>query len=93
MEAYGKYDNMNSNLIGDPGRFLPSLPKNRGRDRNNDRHRDPEHVKDTKRGEKLETCKGKEITCLETHPHNMRGHSIRGTLQLEGTRGTYNVWT
>ena len=40
----------------------------------------------------MDTGRGSESTRLEPHPHTMTGHSIRGTLKLEGKIGTCHVW-
>ena len=47
----GKEEKMNSNSIGGPGRVPTSLLEKRGRDENNYRYRDPEHVKENAEGE------------------------------------------
>ena len=62
MEADGKGENMTPNLIWDPGRVPTSLLETRGQDGNNDGHRDPEHVKETEGGEKLDTWRVREST-------------------------------
>ena len=50
MEADGKGEKMNSNSIRDPGRTPSRLLENIVRYINNYRHRDPEHIEDTKGG-------------------------------------------
>ena len=50
VEADGKGQKMSSNSIGNPGKVPPILLEKRFQDGNNDRHRDPEHFKDTKGG-------------------------------------------
>ena len=93
MEEYGKLEDTNLELMGDPGRFQPRLLAIRGKDDNNDWHKYPEHVKDPYDRYNLDTWRGKDRAWLETQLHNLTGKMIRGTIQAGGTRGTCHVWT
>ena len=66
----------------DPGRVPSTLLAIGGKDRVNEGHGDPEHIKEPDGGENIDTWRGKESTCLAAHPHTMTYNIIRGEMQL-----------